>query len=290
MTAAYAALITPQVQRLRDDHGLYPYTAAEIEFSMHGSAQSTAVEACYAEIRKAAEDKGIDVAHIGKEDGPEQHEISIKPCNDPVKTAHDTELLKHIIAEVASQHSLKADFSAKPSADQPGNGLHIHIHLADADGKNMYYKDDDRISDELNFSIGGLLHWMHDSMAVFAPSPHSYDRFIAGKTTPLCVSWGANNRSCAIRLPQAEHDKKHIEHRVSGADANTGRVIAIILAAMHYGIANKNEPGPQIYGDASLPVYKLPKLLGSLDTAAEALRQSQLVAGYFTVSDLLPNH
>lgn len=290
MTAAYADLIAPQVQRLRDDHGLYPYTAAEIEFYLHGSSQSAAIEQCYADIRKAAEAKGIEVAHIGKEDAPEQHEISIKPCADPVKTAHDTELLKHIIAEAATQHGLKADFSAKPDAAQPGSGLHIHVHLANADGKNMYYKDDERISDELKFSIGGLIHWMQDSMAVFAPSPHSYERFVASKTTPVCVSWGANNRSCAIRLPQAEHEKKHIEHRVSGADANTGRVIAVILAAMHYGIANKSEPGPQIYGDASLPVYNLPKFLGSFDVAAEALRQSPLLAAYFSVSDLLPNH
>ncbi len=31
---------------------------------------------------------------------------------------------------------------------------------------------------------------------------------------------------------------------------------------MHYGLEIQSDPGPQIYGDAALPMYKLPHLAG----------------------------
>ncbi len=280
-------LIESQAQRLRDEHNLHPYTASEIEFYLHGSAANSAIEAAYAQIKSACDGAGIEIAHIGPEKGFEQHEISIKPSADAVKIARDTIEIKRIIDTAAAAYSMKADFSAKPSPDQPGSGLHIHVHLADSSGKNLYYKDDERISDELKYSIGGLLKWMPDSLAVFAPYAQSYNRFTAGGNTPVTVSWGANNRTVAVRLPDAAHDRKHIEHRVAGADADAGRVIAVILAAMHYGITHKNDPGAQIYGDAALPVYNLPKFHASLEDAKASLQNSKVISGYFNVADLL---
>jgi len=279
--------IIPQAQRLKDEHKLYPYTAAEIEFYLHGSAGHTDIDLCYAEIKKACDDAGVEIAHIGPERGFEQHEISIKPSADPAKTATDTNTLKRIVTDVANAHDLKADFSAKPAPGQPGSGLHIHVHLADENGKNLYYKDDQRISDELKYSIGGLLKWMPDSLAIFAPHPESYSRFVAGTNTPVSVSWGGNNRTVAVRLPDAAHERKHIEHRVAGADADVGHVIALILAAMHYGISNKSDPGQQVYGDAALPIYNLPKFHTSLDEAKASLKSSTLLSEYFNVADLL---
>ncbi len=94
-------------------------------------------------------------------------------------------------------------------------------------------------------------------MAIFAPSPESYARFVAGSNAPLTVSWGANNRTTAIRLPDSAHDNKRIEHRVAGADADPEHVIAAILKGLYSGLKNRVDPGPQIYGDASLPMYGL---------------------------------
>lgn len=180
----------------------------------------------------------------------------------PKKAVQDALGLKDIVGKAATLNGMKADFSAKPFTNQPGNGLHVHVHLADADGQNVFYKDDATMSDALKFSIGGLLHWMPEHMKIFVPTEESRMRFqYAGDHTPTTVSWGANNRTCAIRLPDNHSHTKHIEHRVSGADADPKAVIEAILEAIHWGLTNKADPGAQIHGDAKLDMYKLPKLV-----------------------------
>ncbi len=188
------------------------------------------------------------------ERGEGQYEIALSPAA-PEKTVSDLYAIKKILADMG------ADFSARPKENQPGSGLHIHIHLEDNTGKNVFYKDDARMSDALAHSIGGLLVALPNSMQVFAPTAESYKRFVPGGNAPVTVSWGANNRTVAVRLPDKPHDKKHIEHRVAGADADPALVMEAILAAVHDGLTRKLDPGPQVYGDASLAMYNLPRLV-----------------------------
>ncbi len=78
--------------------------------------------------------------------------------------------------------------------------------------------------------------------------------------------------------------------RVSGADADPHKVIAVLLAAMHSGLSRRLEPGAQIYGDAALAQYHLEKLPDNFALAKEKMLHSPFVAGYFNASDLLPVH
>lgn len=283
-----AALIEKQCQSLVEDFSLYPVTASEIEFYLHGGDACEALPQFWLDVASACEVQGIALDRTDKENGADQFEVSLKPCNSPSKTALDTKRLKAIITSVASVHAMGADFSAKPFADQPGNGLHINIHLADKKGKNIFYKDDDTISGALQFSIGGLMTWLNPCMAVFAPNGNSYERFTSKTNAPVTVSWGGNNRTVAIRLPDTAHDNKRIEHRVAGSDADVEMVMAVILAAMHYGLKNKCDPGIPIFGDAALPMYNLPLIIHSREEAIERLNKASLFEGYFSVSDLLP--
>lgn len=254
------------VQKILDDFGLTSVIACEIEFTLHGSAGRDLLP-FWQEVRERCERSNIGIFKIEKERGHEQHEVALLPA-DAEKAAQDVTRLKNILSKVAILHELKADFAAKPFADQPGNGLHVHVHLADHSGKNVFYKDDHTISDALKYAIGGLLAWLPASMAVFAPTPESYLRFThAGDHTPTTVSWGANNRTVAVRLPDALPAQKHIEHRVAGADADPAKVIDAIVGAIHWGLVNKADPGTQIYGDAKLEMYRLPKLPITLEEA-----------------------
>lgn len=258
-------------QCFKADFALSPVVAAEIEFVLHG-AESADTSPLWEKVNAA-----IPVYKIEKERGREQFEIALPP-DDAAALARDLQHLKTLLAETAPVYALKVDFSAQPFADQPGNGLHIHVYLADASGKNVFYKDDVAISNALKHSIGGLLAWLPDTMPVFAPHEESYARFAAGGDhTPTTVSWGANNRTVAIRLPDSEKHNKRIEHRVAGADADPAQVIAAILAAMHWGLAHKTDPGQQTYGDASLPMYDLPKLPQTLAEARERMERSKII-------------
>ena len=235
-----------------------PVIATEIEFYLHNSMPEQAL----AIIKEECEKAKIEYAAIEKERGREQYEISLKNSKDVEKIIHDTELFKCLMKE----RFTGADFSAKPLADDYGSGLHIHVHLEDGAGNNLFYKDEE-FSDYLLYAIGGLLQLMNNYMIIFAPNKESYARFLPKSNAPTTISWGINNRTTAIRLPNKPMNNKHIEHRVAGSDADIKKVIAAILTSIDYGIANKCDAAPPIYGDASLAQYNLPKLVGSLEEA-----------------------
>ena len=50
-------------------------------------------------------------------------------------------------------------------------------------------------------------------------------------------------------MPAGPAPTRHVEHRVAGADANPYLTLAAVLAAAHYGIVNKIDPGPAVVGD-----------------------------------------
>ena len=283
-----AALIEKHTRAIRDDFSLHPVTAAEIEFYVDGAQESGRIDDFREALTSACEAVKVPLARFDKENGQDQYEVCLKPSNDPRKTASDVAHLKLLLREVAQKFSFEANLAAKPYPDRPGSGMHFHVHLSDPAGQNIYYKDDETISGALQFSIGGLMTWMNPCMIVFAPNGNSYDRFKPKTNTPVTVSWGGNNRTVAIRLPDTEHNNKRIEHRVAGSDANPELVLAVILAGIHYGLKHKCDPGDPIFGDASLPMYGLPPLLSTREEAIERVQKAGLFEGYFSVSDLMP--
>ena len=277
-------LVLTQSNRLKADFGLCPVVASELEFYLSEDAGEPFWREVAQECRKA----GIGIFKTEKERGQGQHEIALAPT-DAITCAAWTRQVKVILSGAAAANDMRADFSAKPYPDQPGSGLHIHVHLADASGKNTFHKDDAAISDSLKYSIGGLLAWLPDCLPVFAPAAESYRRFVPEKNTPLTVSWGANNRTVAVRLPDSEKHNKRIEHRVPGADCDPDAAIAAILAAMHYGLKHRTEPGEQMYGEANLAMYGMPKFPHTMEEAAQRMRASKMMADYFSAADLLPD-
>lgn len=254
------------------DFGLRIVAASEIEFYLFGSHEQD-LEKFWQEVKSSCAKAGIEIFRIEKERGHEQHEVSLAP-DTPEKIVRDTNLLKDIIRNITNKYSFNASFEAKPVADDCGSGLHIHIHLEDSNKNNQFIKQDEKISDTLKHSLGGLLLWMPDTMSIFAPKEESYKRFVSGSNAPLTISWGANNRTTALRLPDSAYDNKRIEHRVAGADADVLQVMYVILAAMHYGLATKAQPDGQVYGDASLDMYSKPRFSKDLQTANKRMKQS----------------
>ncbi|MDX1975129.1 MAG: hypothetical protein SFT92_05585 [Rickettsiales bacterium] len=258
--------IERQVDRLKADFGLTPIIACELEFYLQGASQCATLDKFWTDVPRVCESLSAPLFKHEKETGQEQFEIALRPAL-ALKAAADILATKDILSMFAKHHDMVANFGAKPFADEPGSGLHVHVHLQDSSGKNLFYKDDERMSDPLRFSIAGLLAALPRTMSVFAPSEASYARFVGKTNAPTTISWGANNRTTAIRLPDAAHDKKRIEHRVAGADAYPISVIAAMLQAMHEGLTQRQEPPAQIYGDASLEQYQLPSLPKTLEEA-----------------------
>lgn len=226
-------------------------------------------------LTNASRENQLVLHSISPEKGLFQVEAALHPEKDINLLINKYESLLTLIKRSASIIGAAVDFSAKPKADDYGSGIHIHVHLEDEKGRSVFYKTEEGLSAPLRHSIGGLLATMEASLPVFLPSPASWERIVPGFHAPVNGSWGFNNRTTAIRLPDgvgeyqgatqiAQHAPgyyKRIEHRVAGSDADVKDVIAAILAGIDKGLSQKVEPPPAIYGNADDAQYGLRKFV-----------------------------
>ncbi len=201
-------------------------------------------------VRQAAEVQGLPADTAVSEYAPGQYEVNLHHRADPIAACDDAFLLKRLIKGVATAHGMLATFMAKPCEERAGSGLHLHLSLIDARGRNVFAAERTSGSRLLRNAIGGLKATMADAMAIFAPTANSYRRFRAGAFVPMAPTWGSNNRTLALRIPAGPRAATGIEHRVAGADANPYTAMAAVLAGAHHGIVNKIDPGEPTEGNA----------------------------------------
>ncbi|HYD30524.1 MAG TPA: glutamine synthetase family protein [Azospirillaceae bacterium] len=233
------------------------------------------------EIHDTALTQAIPADTAVAEYGPGQCEINLRHTPDAVKAADDAILFKRVVRGVAARHKLDATFMAKPYPNHAGSGMHVHMSLLDADGRNVFEADDQNPegSPLLRHAVGGLRAAMADSMALFAPNANSFRRFQKESYAPCAPTWGINNRTTAIRIPVGPPGSKRLEHRVAGADADPYLVVAALLAGIHHGLTGKIDPGAPLVGNAYVQApASLPRTwMGALET----FERSDLMRAYF---------
>ncbi|MHA3027594.1 glutamine synthetase family protein [Chromohalobacter israelensis] len=218
-------------------------------------------EAFFADIREACQGQGIGADTIIAEMGPGQFEVNLNHVADPLNAGDQAILFKRLVRGVSRRHGYAATFMAKPYVEESGNGFHTHFSLLDRDGNNVFDDGTEQGSDLLRHAIAGMMQLMPESMLVFAPHLNSYRRFMPGAHAPTHASWGYENRTVALRVPESPNLARRIEHRVAGADANPYLVLASILAGALHGMENALEPDAPVEGDAyaeESPRYPLP--------------------------------
>ncbi|SPF75534.1 Gamma-glutamylputrescine synthetase PuuA [Aliiroseovarius pelagivivens] len=191
------------------------------------------------DILKASELQGLATDTLIAEYGPGQFEINFHHTDDVMWAADTALLFKRLVRGVARTHGMEATFMAKPYADFPGNGMHVHASVVDRDGKNVFDDGTDGPSDALTHAVGGTLDTMRDLQAIFAPHMNSYRRFKPLSFAPSAPDWGFDNRAAGVRLPETKGPGARLEHRIAGADVNPYLVITAILGGMLHGLNTK---------------------------------------------------
>jgi glutamine synthetase len=204
--------------------------------------------ALLAQVAAAAEAQDLPLCGTVAEYGVGQFEINLRHTADALLAADQAALLKRLVRGVARANQMDATFMAKPFLDQPGNGLHVHVSLANEVGRNRFGEAGGE--QLLAHAVAGMQALMFDSVALFAPNFNSFRRFV-GPFVPTTQSWGLNNRSVAFRIPAGGPADRRIEHRVAGADASPHLAVAAVLAAVLHGIENKLPPTDPTLGRAS---------------------------------------
>jgi glutamine synthetase len=223
--------------------------------------------------------QGLPAKTLISEYAPGQMEIVLRHRSDVLKACDEAIMLKRLIKAAAEKHGLAATFMAKPYSEWTGSGMHVHVSLADEEGRNLFSCEDPATNELLLNALGGLKAAMAESMLIFAPNANSYRRFRRNSYAPVSASWGINNRTVSLRIPAGSAETCHIEHRPAGADANPYLVMAAILAGMHYGIAEKLDPGAPVTGNGYEKRAKY--IPGNWYDAIDAFWRASILKEYF---------
>ena len=198
------------------------------------------------------EDLGWEPYQCDHEDANGQFELNWG-YSDAKTTCDRHVFFKYMVKSLAEKRGLIATFMPKPFSGITGSGGHVHNSLWQGD-TNSFELDADAggLSAVGYHFLGGVLNHAKGLTALFAPTINSYRRLGASATTsgstwtPRYISYGGNNRSQMLRIPEAGR----FECRLIDGSANLYLALAGLLAAGLDGIKNETSPGDRL--DANL--------------------------------------
>ena len=240
------ARIRNLVSQLASRYQLAPVTAAELECYV-GIAPDMADD-WWRPLHDHWRGMGVPLLRIEKERGEWQYEL-VLGLDSPQGTADALAQIRADLYTHGQATGIAVLFDAKPYPDQPSSGLHLHLHLQNADGANVFIKDEERLSAPLAHTLAGLLTCMPVALAYYCPNDADYVRFDDADHVPRRNCWGANNRYCALRVPPTqEMYDKHVELRVPSAAADPHNAVVALLASVAIGMSHELWPPTQEFG------------------------------------------
>lgn len=228
---------------------------------------------------------GIDVVSAHHEAGPGQYEVDLGAM-EPVRIADAITHAKALVMDAAQNEGAKATFVARPLANQPGSGLHMHQHLEGLGLATSETPTPGNLAEEAKWAIGGLLHHARGLCALAAPNVSSYRRLHSGPEAPGAVVWAHTNRAALVRIGHTDTGQPSLEYRGADPSANPYLLVAGLLASLNDGIASRLSPGrpleeePTGFDPAAMEAAPrdLPR---SLDAAIDALLEDEVLMDTF---------
>lgn len=259
-----------------DRFGLKPSVGVEKEFYLAGTINSRDFVG-HNQRRLRSEIQLFQF--LTNESGRQQFEYSVQHTTDMEALCDAVTTIDRAIESAAAAARARVDWRALPYSDQPPSGLHLHISLHDRNGANRLAKESADVdapeSVTMLACIAGLLDTMADFVVAFAPTEACYRRLQERSYpevyfAPAHVSWGADNRTTALRLPPtgSSPSRRRIEHRLGSPCADIQAAVTAVLAGVNFGLARGTAPvQAKTYGLANNPDLKLPLLPMSLELA-----------------------
>jgi glutamine synthetase len=229
---------TPQSANDKQFKNLTPLTPGMFGYSI---LRSSLENPYFTDLFELLKKFNVPIEGIHTETGPGTYEAAIV-YSDILEAADRAVLFKTAVKEIAYKHGIMATFMAKINENLPGCGGHVHQSLWDKTGKkNLFYNEKDtmKMSELMKSYVAGQLFCLPHILPMFAPTINSYKRLIEGAWAPTTLTWGADNRTVALRILSGSSKSCRLETRVIGADVNPYLAMAGALAAGLYGIKNK---------------------------------------------------
>jgi glutamine synthetase len=220
--------------------GLEPANFHNVDYSMLGT---TRVEPLIRRIRNEMLGAELVVENSKGECNFGQHEINFL-YDEVLATADKHAIYKNGAKEIADQEGMSISFMAKYD-QREGSSCHVHLSLRDGEDGPVFA---DR-PEVFEAFLAGQLATLEELTLFHAPNVNSYKRFAAASFAPTAIAWGADNRTCALRV-LGEGRGKRIECRLPGADVNPYLVLAALIAGGLHGVDRGLELEAPISGNA----------------------------------------
>ena len=202
---------------------------------------------------------------VKKEQGRSQIEIATIAFEDIENLCSKLDFIKDSIELLASKLQLKVCYKGLVSQDDCGNSLQFNISFYDSRQKNILRKSDKLV----NYFASSLLDFTDNMLYVHAPNEDDFLRFnddinrklyeLGKYCAPINLSFGGDNRSCAIRIPACENKENlRIEYRIPSASTNHWLSLSAILIVLSQ-VKNQKNLYQKIYGNAFDEIYCLKK-------------------------------
>lgn len=266
----------------RQDYGrLTPASSYGIDYALAGTER---MDDLVRAIRTAMAAAGARVESARAEVHPGQFEI-VFGYDEALRTCDRHALYKTTAKKIAGAAGHALTFMAKYDEGE-GNSCHVHLSLRGDQGELAFAgprvtgaPPDGAMSDLMRWFVAGQLACMAEFTLLYAPTVNSYKRLAPGAFAPTGISWGLDNRTCAIRVV-GHGASLRIEHRVPGGDANPYLALAGMIAAGLHGIEHRLPLEPPRTGNA-FAAPDVPRLPTTLAAAARAWRESAIARAAF---------
>ncbi len=147
----------------------------------------------------SAQDVPIEQYH--PEYSSAQFELSIGAA-DPVTAADRVVLARETVRAMSLRYGMRSSFAPVPVAGHVGNGMHLHLSVGDAAGRNVFAggSGPHGLTGTGESCLAALLDRLPAIAAVGAPGVGSHLRLVPRRWAGAYQCWGVENREAALRF------------------------------------------------------------------------------------------
>ncbi|HKE63661.1 MAG TPA: glutamine synthetase family protein [Micromonosporaceae bacterium] len=209
----------------------------------------------------------VPVLQYHPEYGVSQFELSTAP-DDPVAAADRLILTRETVRAVSLRHGFRASFAPAPVADSVGNGMHLHVSVLDADGRNLFVDGPGPhgVTEVGESVLADLLARLPALGTIGAPSVASHLRSVPQRWAGAYHCWGVQNREAGLRFVTSSAGAgaaaPNVELKCVDASANPYLMVGAVCAVAAHGTSAGLRLPPAVDVDpVSLPVEARPNRL-----------------------------
>lgn len=271
----YKDLIVKLLHVLQGEFKLKPIFGFELEFYLISKDEKS--------IAQAIENIEKSGFKLSKERGWDQFEWSSHTYESFSDAIDAISQIKSSIIYNSHQNNISYSFDAKPFSDDYGSALQINLSLVDEGYHNIFSDNTKGDNPKLANVIAGILAISDQATYILCTDAKDYDRFTHNFMAPTKISWGTNNRSTLIRIPDTKPIDRRLEYRIAPANTNPHALIFVTLLGAYLGLKNNLHPGEPIFGNAYDEQYDLSPLPKHLDESKQVFFDKKTLMHWLTL-------